>query len=142
MSTLGKAIEIAYEAHEGQTRWGGEPYITHPEAVAAAVITEDEKIVAWLHDVVEDTNVTLEDLMGEGFSGDVIDGVDAMTKKSGVNYSDYLNNLGDNEIATTVKIADINHNLLTCTRKYARDKYQVALLYLNLCQGIHFLLEK
>jgi len=59
-----------------------------------------------------------------------------------VNYSDYLNNLGDNEIATTVKIADINHNLLTCTRKYARDKYQVALLYLNLCQGIHFLLEK
>jgi len=80
MSTLGKAIEIAYEAHEGQTRWSGEPYITHPEAVAAAVITEDEKIVAWLHDVVEDTNVTLEDLMGEGFSGDVIDGVDAMTK--------------------------------------------------------------
>lgn len=77
---LNKAIIIAAQAHEGQLDKCGEPYILHPLRVMLKMHTEVERICAVLHDVVEDTNITLEDLRGEGFSEEIIGILDCLTK--------------------------------------------------------------
>ncbi len=104
------ALEIAKKAHEGQVDKGGRPYIGHPIAVADIVESESEKIVALLHDVCEDSDVTLEGLRKAGFSKEVLDAVQAITKVGGESYEDYLARVVRNPIATTVKIADMTHN--------------------------------
>ena len=73
---LERAIEIAVQAHKGASDKGGAPYILHPLAVMHNLDTDDEKIVAVLHDVVEDTKWTFEKLLGEGFSVTVVDALD------------------------------------------------------------------
>ena len=79
---LERAIEIAVEAHKGQLDKGGNPYILHPLRVMMSVDLELEKIVAVLHDVVEDSNWTFEALLAEGFSNEVIEALKSVTKKS------------------------------------------------------------
>lgn len=104
------AKNIATEVHAGQVDKGGEAYILHPMTVASKVESDDEKIVAWLHDTVEDSRITLADLEQYGFSKKVIRAVDAITKKYGQSYEEYIKNLKTNIIAVKVKIADLTHN--------------------------------
>lgn len=108
---LNKAIEIARIAHEGQVDKGGQPYITHPLRVMNNVETVEEKIVAVLHDSVEDSDLTLEDLRTEGFSDLIVDAIAAITKGEGEKRQDYLNRVMNNQIALRVKIADMTDNM-------------------------------
>ena len=127
------AKSIATIAHLGQTRWDKSiPYITHPEAIAATFDNPKLKIVAWLHDVVEDTPTTLEQL-GEMMPGYIVDAVDAITKRKGEErYDEYISRVADNPLATLVKIADIQHNLTNLHKGSMKDKYYLAIRYLRL----------
>lgn len=132
-----KAYEIAKKAHKGQVDKAGVDYINHPLTVASKCQSEDERIVALLHDVVEDTDVTLEDL-SKVFDKHIIDAIDAITHREGVSYEDYLLNLKKNELALHVKFKDIENNMdlsriKNPTQKdYDRlEKYRFALNVLN-----------
>lgn len=111
MATLERAIEIATSAHEGQFDKGGNPYILHPLRVMARMQTNVLRIIAVLHDVVEDTEVTLDDLRVEGFSEIEIAGVDAMTRRPGETYREFITRVKLNQEARQVKIADIEENM-------------------------------
>ena len=140
MSDIDTAKQIATEAHYGQTRWGGEPYITHPEAVVQILtkqnMPEEVLIVGWLHDVVEDTPVTLTDLIDDGFNQDIVDAVNALTHRINETYADYISRISLNPMATTVKLADLSHNLEGLTQKQRRDKYELASLFLHYARAI------
>lgn len=105
-----KAMIIAYEAHKNQVDKSGVPYIYHPIHVAEQMDTENECIIALLHDVVEDTNVTFKQL-GEVFSKEIIDILKLLTKKKEIDYYEYINKIKENAVARKAKIADIKHNL-------------------------------
>jgi (p)ppGpp synthase/HD superfamily hydrolase len=110
--SLAHAIDIAKEAHRDQLDKAGEPYILHPMRVMKNMGSEDEKIVAILHDVVEKNPTwTLSRLADEGFSEKVIDGVDAMTRRTGESYEDFVRRAGTNPMARAVKLADLKDNL-------------------------------
>ena len=104
-----KAMKIAYDAHNGQLDKSGVPYIYHPIHLAEQMQTENECIVALLHDVVEDTSITFEELEKE-FSNEVIDALKLLTHDDSVDYMDYVRNLKHNPIARKVKLADLHHN--------------------------------
>jgi len=110
MATLERAIELAAHAHAGQMDDQGEPYILHPLRLMQSLTDSDARIVAVLHDVIEDTEVTLEELQEAGFSITIIDAVRVMTKESGMNYRDYVVRLADNSLAKQVKLADLRDN--------------------------------
>ena len=133
-----KAYEIAKKAHLGQIDKAGEDYIKHPEKVASFVNSDEEKAVAYLHDVIEDTELTLEDLREYGFSEGVLKAVDVITKKKGQDYQTYLNSVKENKLARVVKLADLRHNsdltrLINITEKdiERKEKYQKAIDFLN-----------
>ena len=111
MASIERAIKIAVDAHFGQKDKAGAPYILHPLRVMANVEHEDEKIVAVLHDVVEDTAITIDDLRAEGFSDEICAGVDALTKIDGESYEAYLQRVKSNSIARSVKLADLKDNM-------------------------------
>ena len=102
------ALSIATEAHVGQYDLAGAPYIEHPKHVASVVETEDEKVVALLHDVLEDTSVT-EDELRCMFPALVVDAVVLLTK--GESLGDYIEKIKSNPLARAVKIADLRHNM-------------------------------
>ena len=104
-----KALCLAYEAHHGQLDKSGLPYIHHPLHLAEQMYDEISCTAALLHDVVEDTAVTLEELAKE-FPPEVIEAVDLLTHKPGVDYFDYVRAIRSNHTAMTVKLADLNHN--------------------------------
>ena len=104
-----KAMKIAYEAHKGQLDKSGVPYIYHPIHLAEQMQTEDECIVALLHDAVEDTDITFEQLEKE-FSYTIIQALKLLTHDDSVEYLDYVRNLKNNQIARKVKLADLHHN--------------------------------
>lgn len=104
-----KAMDIAYHAHHGQLDYNGIPYIFHPIHLAEQMDDEISCCVALLHDVVEDTTVTLADLELE-FPPAVTQAVDLLTHRKGVDYFDYVRSLRTNPIAVKVKLADIAHN--------------------------------
>ena len=109
---LEKAIQIAVEAHAGTKDKGGKAYILHPISVMMRVETEEEKIVAILHDVVEDTDWTFDALRKEGFSETVIEALETVTKYSEEeNYDDFIQRSLKNDIGRKVKIADLRENL-------------------------------
>ena len=106
--------------------------------MASFVKTDEEKAVAYLHDVIEDTELTLEDLGEYGFSKEVIEAVDIITKKRGEDYQSYLNSVKKNKLARVVKLADLRHNsdltrLAKVTEKdiKRKEKYQKAIDFLN-----------
>ena len=105
-----KAMIIAYEAHKNQVDKSGVPYIYHPIHVAEQMNTENECIIALLHDVVEDTNVTFKQL-GEVFSKEIIDILKLLTREENIEYDEYIKRIKNNSIACKVKIADLTHNL-------------------------------
>lgn len=106
-----KAIEIAHRAHEGQSDKNGQPYILHPLRVMNSGKTYNEMIVGILHDVIEDSDYTLEDLKKEKFSEEILAAVDAMTKKENQAYQEYLDNLKNNSLAVRVKQNDLTDNM-------------------------------
>lgn len=111
---IDKARRIASEAHEGQTDKGGFAYFDHVEWVAETfVVPEDEvlRVAGYLHDVVEDTPWTLEDLRDEGVSERAVEIVDALTRRDGETRADYLLRVAVDPSALRVKLADIAHNL-------------------------------
>jgi len=106
-----KALEIAYNAHSGQTRRDScVPYIVHPIRVSQKFQSDFEKTIAILHDVVEDTDITIKDLK-KHFPYPVINEVDALTRRDGEKHFDYIERVAEREIATKIKIADIVDNL-------------------------------
>jgi hypothetical protein len=107
---LETAIRLAAAAHAGQTDKGGAPYITHPLRLMAAVDGDAAQIVAVLHDVVEDTPVTVEDLRREGFGKEVLAAVDCVTHRRGEPYADYVARCKANPVARRVKLADLADN--------------------------------
>jgi (p)ppGpp synthase/HD superfamily hydrolase len=128
-----KAMKIAYEAHHGQVDKSGVPYIFHPIHLAEQMETEEECIVALLHDVVEDTDITFEQLEKE-FSPVVIEALKVLTHDGSVEYMEYVRCLKNNAIARTVKLADLHHNyditrLKRVTKKdlKRREKYADAI---------------
>ena len=131
-----EAMKIAYRAHHGQVDKGGIPYIFHPYHLAEQMTDEYTTCVALLHDVVEDTDVTLEELKAI-FPTEVTDAIALMTHQEGVDYLEYVAAIRENPIARAVKLADIAHNSdqTRCissdlTREqldYWRQKYQKAL---------------
>lgn len=111
MSLLEKAILIAVEAHRGQTDRARQPYILHPLRLMTRMRTEEARIVAALHDVVEDSPWTLEELRQAGFPDEIVDAVDALTKREGEAYDEQVNRAATNALAREVKLADLEDNL-------------------------------
>jgi len=111
MSTLERAIEIAAAAHAGQIDKAGHPYILHPLRVMLRVSTEHERMSAVLHDVVEDTPVTFEQLAREGFPQEVLLAVEALTKRPGESRLQAAERAAANPIARVVKLADNAENM-------------------------------
>ena len=105
-----KADAFAAKAHEGQTDKAGLPYMTHPRAVAAMIEDETAKVAALLHDTVEDTDVTLDEIRAE-FGDEIADAVDLLTHRDGTDYFEYVAGVKKNPVAWRVKLADLTHNM-------------------------------
>ena len=132
------AAVLACELHKGQVDKAGVDYIQHPLYVASQVKTEQEKAVALLHDVLEDSDITAADLLAYGLSNEVVTAVQTLTKKKGQSYQDYLEKVKSNNLARVVKLADLKHNsdlsrLKTVSNTdYERvKKYKNAIRYLS-----------
>ncbi len=110
MATIERAIALAAKAHEGQVDKAGVPYIYHPLRVMLRVKTTEERIAAVLHDIVEDTEVTLEVIRAEGFSEAIAAAIDALTKRPGEDYSTFVRRAASNPISRAVKLADLADN--------------------------------
>ena len=104
-----KAMKVAYEAHHGQTDRSGLPYIFHPFYVSEQMDDEFSVCTALLHDVVEDTEVSFENLEKE-FPAEIVEALRYLTRDKSMNYFDYIRNLRKNPIAKKVKRADLLHN--------------------------------
>jgi hypothetical protein len=110
MATIEKALQIAAGAHDGQKDKEGLPYILHPLRVMARVEGLDAQVVAVLHDVIEDTVVTADDLRAAGFSEALVGAVLCVTHRKGESYADYVVRCKANPVARQVKIADLQEN--------------------------------
>lgn len=105
-----KAMKISFDAHKEQTDKNGIPYIYHPIHLAEQMDDENSICVALLHDVVEDTDITLEELKREGFPDEVVTALKLLTHDDKVPYMEYVRAVKGNPIATKVKLADLRHN--------------------------------
>lgn len=111
MSDLTTAIKIACEAHANQKDKAGEPYILHPLRLMQRLKDKDTMIVAVLHDVIEDSQFDLAFLEAEGFDKSILKAVDAVTKRDGEAYQNFIERLSFNGMAIKVKIEDLKDNL-------------------------------
>ena len=118
IATLEDAIQIAAQAHKGQSDKAGAPYILHPLRMMMRLKTEAEMITAILHDVVEDTRNnpeaskwTIERLREQGFSEEVLEALECVTNREGESYEQFIERAGKNPIAPQVKIADLEDNI-------------------------------
>ena len=111
MADIEEAIRIAVEAHRGQRDRAGAPYILHPLRVMFRVQTEAERMAAVLHDVVEDSAWTLDDLRARGFADEVVQAVDALTRRDGEDYDALVDRAAAHPVARRVKIADLEDNM-------------------------------
>lgn len=120
---LNKAIEIATKAHEGQVDKAGKPYIGHPLRVMNMGVTDDEKIVGVLHDVVEDSDWTFEQLVTEGFSVEVVEALRCVTKSSeSESYDKFIERIKANPLAVKVKLNDLTDNMDIRRLAYISEK--------------------
>lgn len=126
------ASRLATEAHAGQHRRDGvTPYIEHPAAVASrAPKSPESQATAWLHDVLEDTELIRDDLLDRGIPESVVVAVEALTKQEGLSYEENLRRVAANEIARGVKMADMLSNLADNPTKNQIRKYARGLLLL------------
>ena len=105
-----KALKISFNAHKDQVDKTGVPYVFHPFHLAEQMDDEASTCVALLHDVVEDTDYTFDDLRNEGFTKEIIDAIKLLTHDPSVPYLDYINKIKENVVSTKVKLADLKHN--------------------------------
>ncbi len=105
-----KALKLCFEAHKNQVDKSGMPYVFHPFHLAEQMTDERTTIVALLHDIVEDTDYTFDDLRSMGFENDIIEALMLMTHDKTVPYIEYVANIKNNSIARAVKLADLQHN--------------------------------
>lgn len=110
---LEDAVALAAQAHRGQVypSLSGEPFILHPLRVMLRMASDDERIVAVLHDVIEDTDCTLDDLRRAGYSKRIVNALDRLTHREGETYEAYIERLSDDPLARRVKLADLAENL-------------------------------
>jgi (p)ppGpp synthase/HD superfamily hydrolase len=134
MSDLDKAIKIAVEAHAGDVDKAGAPYILHPLRVMLQMQTDEERIAAVLHDVVEDSDWTFDRLREQGFPETVVAALEGLTKRDGEDYIDFVERAAGNPLAARVKLADLRDNanidrIPNPTEKDCRrvEKYQRAM---------------
>jgi (p)ppGpp synthase/HD superfamily hydrolase len=111
MATLENALILATEAHRGMVDKGGVCYILHPLRLMNRMTTDDERLVALLHDVVEDSPWTLDGLRAEGFADNVVDAIDCLTRRNGESYENFIQRGAVNPLARRVKLADIEDNM-------------------------------
>jgi len=138
MPTLEHAISIAASAHAGYLAPNDEPYILHPLRVMLALEGDEERIVAVLHDVVEKTGWSLDNLRSEDFPEHILAAIDSVTRRHGEEYTDFVQRTRENDLGRRVKIADLKDNIKT-VQSYresadAREKlakYQQALRVLS-----------
>ena len=104
------ALKLCFEAHKDQIDKSGMPYVFHPFHLAEQMADENTTIVALLHDVIEDTEYTLDDLRKFGFAEDVLSAISLMTHADDVTYMEYVAKIKTNPIAKAVKLADLKHN--------------------------------
>lgn len=124
MATFSKALQIATEAHFNAVDKGGHSYILHPLRIAMRLRTQDEELmsIAIMHDVVEDTKITFEDLLKFGFSARVVDALRLLTHQKGVSYDDYIDAMRNNIDALKIKREDLRDNSDITRLKGVRPK--------------------
>ncbi len=111
MPTLEDAIALAARAHAGQCDRYGAPYILHPLRVMLRCADETARIVAVLHDVLEDTPLTLDDLRAQGYPSAVLEALDLLTRRAGEPYAEYIERLASHPLARRIKLADLEDNM-------------------------------
>jgi len=128
MSTLARAIALAAQYHEGQTDKGGRPYVFHPLRLMLKALTEQEQIAAVLHDTIEDTDLTLDDLRKEGFSDEIVEAIDRLSRREDETYREFILRIKENRLAARVKILDLQDNMDLTRIKKPSEKDQKRLL--------------
>ena len=108
---LHKAITIACEAHQGQSSINGEPYILHPLRLLIKAKSNEERIIAILHDVIEKTNISLLDLKNKGFDQNIISSIDSLSRRRSESYIEYIKRLMQNKISVKIKLLDLADNI-------------------------------
>ena len=111
MADIEEAIRIAVEARRGQKDRAGAPFVLHPLRMMFRMQTDAERMAAVLHDVVEDSEWTLDDLRARGFSDEVVEAVDALSRREGESYEDFVERAARHPVARRVKIADLEDNM-------------------------------
>ena len=111
MNIIEKSLEIALKAYKGQKDKAGKTYILHPLRIMAKMNTEEEMSVAMLHDVIEDSDYTFEDLISEGIPANVANAVQALSKNKDENYEQFIERILRNKLASKIKLADIEDNI-------------------------------
>jgi (p)ppGpp synthase/HD superfamily hydrolase len=111
MPSIEDAIELATDAHRGQRRPDGTAYILHPLRVMLSLENDTDRIVAVLHDVVEDTSVTLDELRERGYPPEVVEAIDLLSRREGESYDAFIERLAPNPRARRVKLADLADNM-------------------------------
>ena len=119
---LDRALAIAVAAHAGQKDKVGQPYILHPLRIMHRMATDEERMVAVLHDVVEDSTVTLDDLRRAGFSPAIVEAVDALTRRESETYDAYVVRTTLLPLARRVKVADLEDNMDLRRRWHLEDR--------------------
>lgn len=133
-----KALSLCFDAHKGQVDKSGLPYVFHPFHLAMEMTDELSTVVALLHDVIEDSDYTLQNLENMGFPPAVLEAISLMTHQEGVPYMEYVANIKTNPLARVVKMADLRHNSNIARvdnpteKDYARvEKYRQAMALLE-----------
>ena len=133
-----QALKLCFESHKEQTDKSGMPYVFHPFYLAEQMTDEETTVVALLHDVVEDTDITFEDLEKQGFSDEIVNVLKLLTHDKNTPYMDYVAEIKKNKIATKVKLADLRHNSdlsrLSVVDEKAlkrKEKYEKAIKFLE-----------
>lgn len=111
MPTIEDAIRLALDKHHGQTDKSGAPYILHPLRVMAGMQSETERIVAVLHDVVEDSDVTLDDLRRMGYSAEIVAAIDHLSRREDETYEQFIQRIKPHPLAVRVKLGDLLDNM-------------------------------
>jgi len=111
MNIIEKSLEIALKAYAGQTDKAGKTYILHPLRLMSKMDTDEEMSVALLHDVIEDSDITADDLLADGIPSTVVTAVQCLTKNKGENYEAFIIRVLENKLATKIKKVDIEDNI-------------------------------
>ena len=138
MDIIEKLLEIALKAYIGKKDKAGKTYILHPLRIMAKMTTEKEMAIALLHDVIEDSDFTAEDLLNDNIPSDVVEAVQCLTKENGESYEEFVIRVAKNKLAAKIKKADIEDNINVLRLSAVEDKdlerivkYHKAWHYLN-----------